>query len=161
MAWKEYRVRLRKGERQKLKDLVRKGVEKARVINRARILLMADETPKGQKKTDAEISGTLGVCLRMVAVTREKYFQGGLKEALHDRPRAGHPRKLDGRREAMLTTIACSSAPQGHSRWTLRLLADRMVELRQVDSISHETVRRTLKKTTLSRGNTSSGASGR
>ena len=161
MARKEYRVRLSSRERGKLSDLATKGVERARVITRARILLLADESPKGLRKTDVEIAGTLGVALRTVAVAREKFSKGGTHEALYDRPRSGHPKKLGDHEEAMLTMIACSTAPEGHSRWTLRLLADRMVELQQVDSLSHETVRRRLKKTRSSHGSGSTGASGR
>ena len=161
MAWKEYRVRLRSVERRQLAGLAAKGVERARVITRARILLLADESPKGPRKTDREIAQTLGVGLRTVAFVREKFSRGGTPEALYDRPRSGHPKKLGDREEAMLTTIACSAAPEGRSRWTLRLLADRMVVLEQVDSISYETVRRTLKKTTSSHGSGNTGASGR
>lgn len=161
VARKEYRVRLRSTDREKLRKLATKGVERARVITRARILLLADESAKGPRKTDPEIAQTLGVALRTVAVAREKFSRGGTQEALYDRPRSGHPKKLGDRGEAMLTTIACSTAPEGYSRWTLRLLADRMVELEQVDTLSHETVRRTLKKTRSSRGSGSTGASGK
>ena len=138
--------------------MVHKGVQKARVINRARILLMADERVKEGCRSDQEIASTLEICLRMVAATREKYCRFGLRQALGEKPRSGHPPKLSGKGEAMLTTIACTDAPQGRSRWTLRLLADKLVEIREVQSISHETVRRVLKKTTSSRGRRSSGA---
>jgi len=158
MGGKRYRVRLRKRERGQLQAVVHKGVQKARVINRARILLMADESRRGENKSDGEISKTLGICLRMVAATREKYWRFGLRQALEEKPRSGHPPKLSGSVEAILTTIACTDAPQGRSRWTLRMLADKLVEIKEVESISHETVRRTLKKTTLSRGRRSSGA---
>jgi len=161
MGGKSYRVFLRLKDRRRLQALVHKGVQKARVINRARILLLADERTEEGRKTDGEISKALGVGLRMVAATREKYFRFGLQQALAEKPRPGHPRKLSGKGEAMLTTIACSDAPEGRSRWTLRLLADRLVELKEVDSIAHETVRRTLKKTNSSRGKRSTGALGR
>ena len=161
MGGKRYRVRLRKRERGQLQDLVHKGVQKARVINRARILLMADEGSGGKKKGDGEISKTLGICLRMVAATREKYWRIGLRQALGEKPRSGHPPKLSGKGEAMLTAIACTDAPAGRRRWTLRLLADKLVEMKEVESISHETVRRALKKTTSSRGRRSTGASER
>ena len=136
-------------------------MQKAWVINRARILLLADERTKNGRKTDREISKALGVGLRMVAATREKYFRFGLQRALTEKPRPGHPPKLSGKGEALLTTIACSDAPEGRTRWTLRLLADKLVELKEVDSIAHETVRRALKKTSLSRGKRSSGVSGK
>ena len=161
MGGKRYRVFLRPRDRTKLKALVHKGVQKARVINRARILLMADEKVREGHKSDVEITKALGVSLRMVAVTREKYFRYGLQPALGEKPRSGHPPKLSGKGEALLTTIACSDAPEGRTRWTLRLLADKLVELKEVDSIAHETVRRALQKTTPSRGKRSSGALGK
>jgi len=97
----------------------------------------------------------------MVAVTRQKYFRYGLQQALAEKSRSGHPRKLSGKGEALLRTIARSDAPEGRTRWTLRLLADKLVELKEVDSIAHETVRRALKKTSSSRGRKSSGALGK
>jgi transposase len=161
MGWKKYRVFLRLKDRRQLEAVVHKGVQKARVINRARILLMADERANAGRKSDGEICKALGISLRMVAATREKYFRFGLRQALAEKPRSGHPPKLSGKGEALLTTIACSDAPGGRSRWTLRLLADKLVELKEVDSIAHETVRRALKKTTSSRGKRSTGASGK
>jgi transposase len=161
MGGKSYRVLLRLKDRKRLQALVHKGVQKARVINRARILLLADERTKEGRKTDGEICRALGVSLRMVAATREKYFRFGLQPALAEKPRPGHPQKLSGKGEALLTTIACSDAPAGRTRWTLRLLADKLVELKEVDSIAHETVRRALKKTSSSRGKRSSGVSGK
>jgi transposase len=161
MGWKKYRVYLRLKERKQLQQLVHKGVQKAMVINRARILLMADEKVKEGCKSDEVISKALGISLRMVAATREKYSRYGLRQALAEKQRSGHPPKLSGKGEALLTTIACSDAPQGRTRWTLRLLADKLVELKEVDSIAHETVRRVLKKTTSSRGKRNSGASDR
>jgi transposase len=161
MARKEHRVRLPRDERSKLEDLVHRGSGKARMINRARVLLMADERAAEGGKTDAVIAKTLGLALGTVTTVRRRYCQEGLEGALKERPRSGQPKKMGDRQEAMLTTIACSTAPEGHSRWTLRLLADRMVELGQVESLSHETVRRTLKKTKSSRGSGSTGASGR
>lgn len=157
MGGKRYRVVLRLKERKHLQALVHKGVQKARVINRARILLMADERAKEACKTDREICKALGVSPRMVAATREKYLRFGLRQALAEKPRSGHPPKLSGKGEALLTTIACSDPPEGRTGWTLRLLADKLVELREVDSIAHETVRRVLKKTTSSHGRKSSG----
>ena len=121
MGGKSYRVFLRVKERKQLQALVHKGVQKARVINRARILLMANESIGGEHKSDAEISKILAICLRMVAATREKYWRLGLPQALGEKPRSGHPVKLSGKGEAILTTIACTDAPQGRSRWTLRL----------------------------------------
>ena len=161
MGGKSYRVFLRVKERKQLQALVHKGVQKARVINKARILLMADERVKEGHKSDGQISKALVISLRMVAATREKYSRFGLRQTLAEKPRSGHPPKLSGKGEAMLTAIACSDAPQGRTRWTLRLLADKLVELKEVDSIAHETVRRVLKKTISNRGRKSSGALGK
>lgn len=161
MGGKSYRVFLQVKERKQLQALVHKGVQKARVINRARILLMADERVKEGHKSDEQISKALGISLRMVAATRQKYSRFGLQQTLVEKPRSGHPPKLSGKGEAILTAIACSDAPQGRARWTLRLLADKLVELKEVDSIAHETVRRVLKKTISNRGRRSTGASGK
>jgi len=161
MGGKSYRVLLPIKERKQLQALVHKGVQKARVINRARILLMADERVKDGHKSDGDICKALGISPRMVAATREKYWRFGLRQALGEKPRTGHPPKLSGKGEALLTTIACSNAPEGRTRWTLRLMADKLVELKEVDSIARETVRRVLKKTTSSRGKRNSGALGK
>ena len=155
---KEYRVRLRSRERERLTSLVRKGVGKARMISRARLLLMADEAQPGGGKKDAEIARTLGLALSTVAQIRRRYSTEGMEAALTERPRSGQPRKLGAREEAMLTTLACSSPPEGRSRWTLRLLADRMVELDQGEAISHQKLRPALKKTSLNRGSAKGGA---
>ncbi len=93
-----------------------------------------------------------------VSRVRRRFVEGGLERALNDRPRPGQRRKLDGKQEAHLVAVACSSAPEGHTRWTLRLLADRVVKLEFTDSISRETVRQLLKKTNSSRGRRRNGA---
>jgi transposase len=113
---------------------------------------MADE---GRQNT--LIAQTLSITTMPVYTVRRRFQTEGLG-ALYDRPRPGKPRKLDGKAEARLTAIACSEPPKGHERWTVRLLADRLVELDIVDSISHKTVWETLKKTTSSRGRSTSGA---
>lgn len=148
MPAKCYHVRLMPEDCQHLKRLVNTGTAKARTLTRARILLLADEGPKGPAKADWQIVDSLGVCLRTVAVTRERFVQGGLQAALYEQPRPGQPRKLSGKARAHLTALACSHPPEGHARWTLRLLADRAVELGLAGSLSHETVRQVLKKTT-------------
>jgi len=158
MPKKIYHVYLTEEEREYLKKLVSRGTEKARKLTRARILLLADESEAGPAKKDREIVESLGVCMRTVAKTRERYFQEGLEAALEERPRPGGKPKLTGRGEAMLTAIACSDPPEGYGRWTIRLLADKLVEMGVVDSISRETVRRALKKTSLSRGRRRAGA---
>lgn len=95
---------------------------------------------------------SLEVSARTVAVTRQRYMEEGLEGALNEKPRPGKPPKLSGREEAMLTAIACSDPPEGHNRWSVRLLADRLVELDIVDSISREAVRKYLKKGVSSHG---------
>jgi len=152
MRKQKYPVSLSKKQRNELLNIVRKGTRSARVINRARILLMADEG-----HLNKAIAQTLSITTMPVYAVRRRFQTEGLG-ALYDRPRPGKPRKLDGKAEARLTAIACSEPPKGHSRWTVRLLADRLVELDVVDAISHKTVWETLKKTTSSRGRNASGA---
>ena len=149
---KKYRVFLNGKKRSDLKRLVNTGTEKARKLTRARILLLADESPSGPSKKDKEIMEALGVCARTVALTRQRFTEGDIEEALNEKPRSGRPREFTGRDEAKLTLIACSDPPEGRSRWSVRLLADKMVELEVVDSISRESVRKYLKKGISSRG---------
>ena len=114
-------------------------------ITRARILLMAHES-----KTDTHIIDNLTVARNTIRTVRSRYIKGGLKLALNERPRSGAPEKFTGRQRAKITAIACSEAPEGRSRWTLRLIADKVVELGISEEISYKTVERTLKKTNLS-----------
>ncbi len=141
MTLKIYIVKLGREERQTLLALTRKGEIKARMMKRAMILLKADEG-----MTDPQIMAALNVSRPTVERIRKRFVEGGLEKALNEDPRPGQKRKLDGRGEAHLVVIACSDPPAGHDHWTLRLLAGKLVELSVVDSISHETVRRTLKK---------------
>ena len=129
-------------ERQELIELTHKGEIKARQFKRAMILLKADEG-----LTDAQIMAALACSRPTVERTRQRFVAGGLEKALDEDPRPGQTRKLDGRGEAVLIATACSKAPEGHTHWTMRLLAGKLVELGVVESISHETVRQTLKKT--------------
>jgi transposase len=152
MRKQKYPVSLTKKQRNELLSIVRKGTNSARVINHARILLMAE---KGDLNKD--IARALSITVMPVYAVRRR-FQTEALDALYDRPRPGKPRKLDGKAEARLTAIACSEPPKGHIRWTVRLLADRLVELDVVDAISHKTVWETLKKTTSNRGKNISGA---
>jgi transposase len=147
MPAKKYIVDLTSEERQELLELTRKGNESVRKVRRARILLRADDGWK-----DKEIEVALDTSSTTIERTRKRFVEGGLEKALNEDPRPGQRRKLDGRGEAHLIALACSEAPAGHSHWTLRLLADKLVELGVVDSISHETVRQRLKKTGLSPG---------
>lgn len=153
MPRKKYIVELTPEERQRLLGLTRKGTVKARMMKRALILLKADEG-----LTDPEIMVAVQVSRPTVERIRKRFVEGGLDKALHEDPRPGQKRKLDGREEATLIALACSQAPVGHSRWTLRLLASKMVDLGVVESLSHETVRSTLKKTNSSLGGRRCGA---
>ena len=158
MSRKQYRVFLNGKKRSILKKMISTGTNKARVITRARILLLANESPKGPAKKDREIMDSLGVSARTVAITRQRFAEGGIEVALEEKPRSGRPPKLTGRDEAMLTVLACSDPPEGRVRWSVRLLADKIVELGIVESISHEAVREYLKKGLSSPGLRSNGA---
>ena len=133
-------------ERTFLQHLLRKGSVKARTYQRATALLELD---RGQTMT--AVAQTLGVSYPTVCSWREKYRAHGLAEALHDRQRSGRPVVIDGPQRARITALACSTAPQGRARWTLRLLADQAVELGHCEQLSHTHARRILKKTTSSR----------
>ena len=142
MPWKKYIINLTDEERQKLLDMTRKGEMKARKFKRAMILLKGDEG-----LTDPQIMAALNVSRPCVERIRKRFVEDGIERALEEDPRPGQKRKLDGRAEAVLIATACSEAPDGHEHWTLRLLAGKLVQLQVVEAISHETVRRTLKKT--------------
>jgi len=143
MPRKKYVINLSAEEQQHLTELTRKGSVKARQFKRAMILLKANEG-----LTDAQIMAAIDVSRPCVERIRKRFVEGGLERALNEDPRPGQRRKLDGRGEAQLIATACSQAPEGHDHWTVRLLAGRLVELGVVESISHETVRLTLKKMT-------------
>ncbi len=145
---KRYVVRLEAEERERLQRLVSVGKGAARKLTRARILLQADESDDGCGWTDEQIAEGLGVSVRTIEHVRRQLVEEGLDATLErHRPRRVYERRLDGAEEAKLVAVCCSKPPDGRKRWTLRLLADRLVELRIVDSISYETVRQTLKKT--------------
>ncbi len=143
----KYVVNLTGAERTELLEIVTKGRASARRLKRAHILLHADEGA-----TDEAIAKALHTTRATVERTRKRFVLGNLQHALTDKFRCGGPRKLNGKQEAFLIATACTAAPEGRTRWTMQLLADRLVELKQVDSVSDETVRRTLKKTNSSRG---------
>jgi len=151
---KKYKVTLAADERQSLQALVSKGKAAAKKLMHARILLKADAAAEGPAWTDDQIAEAVAVNRRTVEHVRQRFVEQGLEAALvrkkQDRP--SRERKLDGAGEARLITLACSKPPQGRATWTLRLLADRLVELQIVASISTETVRQVLKKTNSSRG---------
>lgn len=151
---KQYPVKLTNEERSGLIELTSKGKAGARKINRARILLMVDAG-----KREREIVEMLGIGESTVERTRKRFVEGGVEAALNDKPRSGRPRLLDGKQEAFLVALTCSDSPDGRESWTMQLLADKLVELKLVDSISDETVRQALKKTSLSLGRKPAGVS--
>jgi hypothetical protein len=150
---KQYVVRLTEEERAWLQTMIGRGAAPARAQTHARILLKANQGEAGPGWTDGAISGALEVDPTTVARVRKLYVTEGLEPALHRKaPDRVYRRKLDGEQEARLVAVACSEPPTGHQRWTLRLLADRLVELEVVETVSYETVRQTLKQTGSSRG---------
>lgn len=150
---KKYIVTLTEAERQMLQAMLSKGKAAARKLMHARILLKADASTGGPAWYDDQIAEGLEVGRATVERVRKDFVEEGLEAALERRnPRRQYERRLDGDGEAHLIALACSQAPQGRSRWTLQLLADRMVQLEYVEQISDQTVRRTLKKTSLSLG---------
>ena len=153
-----YTVRLTSAERQGLIDLVTTGKRAASTISRARILLKADVGREGEAWDDEQIADAFDTSLSTIHRVRQAFVEDGLEDALNrKRPTGRQYRKLDGDQEAHLIATACSKAPEGRSRWTLRLLADKLVELQVVESVSPECVRTTLKKTTSSPGCRSNG----
>lgn len=153
MSQKKYVVNLNAIERQQLEELLRGGQHRARKLTRARILLKADDGC-----TDEEIVAALGVGRATVERLRHRFVECGLA-CLHDKPRPGADSKLDEKGEARLLAEACSPAPAGRARWTLELLAERVVALQLTESYSYESVRRVFKKTNSNRGGKSNGVS--
>ena len=149
-------VKLRDDERTVLNDLIKKGKGSARRITRAHILLLAAED-----KTDETIATTLHTSISTIERTRKKFVEGNVEWALNDQPHPKRGSKLDAKGRARLVATACSTPPPGRAKWSLQLLADRLVELKIVDEISDETVRLELKKTNLSHGKKNSGVSRR
>jgi transposase len=151
---KKYRVTLTAEERQQLHSLIAAEKAAAKKLAHARILLKADASPGGPAWTDERIAEAVEVDRTTVERVRQRFVEQGLEAALVRKPqdRPSRERKLDGAGEARLVALACSDPPAGRSAWTLQLLADKLVELQVVDSISDETVRQVLKKTNSSRG---------
>lgn len=149
MPAKRYLVTLSPDERQQFDALVRSGKRSARVITRARILLLTDQGKHGPAWEDRRVAEALGCGQRTVERVRERFVTEGLEAALTHKPqeRPRRQRVLDGAGEAKLIALACSATAQGRKAWTLQMLADKLVELEVVESISKETVRRVLKKT--------------
>src|SRR5262245_36165284 len=148
MPAKRFIVTLTLDEREQLEALARSGKRSARTITRARVLLLADQGEGGPGWGDRQVAEALGCGQRTVERVRERFVSEGLDAALTHKQPANPPRErvLDGAAEARLITLACSATPDGRKAWTLRMLADKLVELEVVETISHETVRRTLKK---------------
>lgn len=144
---KKYVVDLGKEEKGRLEELTNKGTTGARKLRRAQMLLSANEGC-----TDKEIAAVLGAAVTTVERVRKRFVEEGPEAALSERPRPGARRKIDGRQEAYLVALACSDPPEGRKRWSMRMLADRMVEVGLLEEVSGETVRRTLKKGISSRG---------
>lgn len=144
---KKYIMQLSEQEREELTRLVSRGQASARMIRRAQMLLRSDE---GQ--SDEAIAAMLGVTRMAIHNVRKQYVEEGVERTLQRKPGYRPTAVLDGEAEAHLIALACSEPPSGYTRWTLRLLAGRMVELRYVPAVSHETIRHTLKKTNSNRG---------
>jgi transposase len=144
---KRYLVTLTEEERVHLLGLTKKGKVSARKLTRAHVLLQA-----AAGVSDKAIAAALHIGIATVERLRKRFVEGGLDAALSERPRPGGQRKLDGKQEAFLIALACSTPPEGRQSWTMQLLADTLVAVQVVETISDETVRRTLKKTRSNRG---------
>jgi transposase len=149
----KYIINLDEDERRDLEQMTRKGQAPVRRIKRAQILLHASEG-----KTDKEVAHSLRVAEATVFRTRRRFVEQGIEASLKEGPRPGKPRKLNGKQEAFLVALACSQPPEGRQSWTMQMLADQMVTLDIVDTLSDETVRRTLKRGKSSLGKGGNGA---
>jgi len=151
---KKYNVRLSKDERATIKKLMTSGRGPARMFTRARILLKADQSDEGPGWSDERISEALEVTVQTIERVRKQLVEEGFDAVLSRREykQKVSRKKIDGDMEAHLIALSCSDPPEGRARWTLRLLADTVVELGYVENISHEAIRQTLKKTNLNRG---------
>ena len=153
MSLKRYRVTLTSDERQALDQRLRAGRASAPSLTRARVLLKADAGPDGPAWTDTEIADAFDLNVSTIARIRRRFVEHGIEHTLTRRKgKRVYQRKLDGEQEARLVAVACSEPPSGHKRWTLRLLANTLVELDVVETVSYETVRQTLKQTFSNRG---------
>lgn len=148
---KSTRIELTTEQRARLQQLLRAGEASARMLTRARILLLSD-SPAGAWQSAPAVAEALLVHPNTVRNVRQRFIAEGLEAALHERPRPGATPKLTGEIEAQLTRLACSEPPAGHATWSLRLLADKLVEVTTLDSVHHDTVGEWLKKTRSSPG---------
>jgi putative transposase len=151
------KLHLSSQQRMQLQKLVRSGKALSRTITKARVLLLTDYST-GQHMTDADIAATLQVSMPTIGRVRRRCMADGVAAAVHDRARSGKPPKITGEIEARLIVLACSDPPEGHTQWTLRLLADRVVELGYIDRISHVAIAKRLKKMHLNPGKSNPGA---
>jgi len=152
---KKYKVTLSKTERDELHDIVTKGKRKAKTIRNALILLNSDEGEHSDKVKNVDVAKVLQIGDRTIDRLKKVFVEEGLDIALHGKTEVSpnyHKRIIDGEAEAHLVALCCSDPPEGFAQWSLRLLAGQMVELKYVESVSYETIRRTLKKTNLSLG---------
>ena len=143
---------LEQGDRSKLESMLNKGKFQSNEIKRAEILIKSDDG-----KSVAEIATEVDRCEGTVRNIRNKYIEGGLDMALYDSPRPGAPKKIYSEHEALITAIACSEVPEGHSHWTLRMIGDKMVELTEIQSVNTSTICRVLKKVNSNPGKIFSG----
>ena len=142
----QLKLHLTSQQRRQLDKLIRSGAAPARTLTKARILLLTDYS-QGAHRTDQDIASALRVSMPTIWRVRKRCVEEGLEAALHDRARPGRPPKITGEIEAQITVLACSDPPPGHAKWSLRLLADKTVELGYLDSISHVAISNRLKKT--------------
>jgi transposase len=153
-----YTIKLTKNEVEELMSIINKGSHTSQTFRTAYILLNCDDGKYSQKVTNEQISKVLKVGMRTIDRVKKKFIDDGMEACLERRPTTRvYERKTDGDIEAKLITLCCSEPPKGFARWSLRLLADKMVELKYVESISHVTVRKVLKKTNLSLGKLKAG----
>lgn len=144
----KYKVTLTKEERDQLNAIISKGYHSAQQFRTAYILLNCDEGAYGEKLINEQVSGVLQISMRMIDRVKQRFVEEGFEACLDRKPLSKtKPKKADGEVEAHLIALSCSKAPEGFSRWSLRMLADKMVKMEYVDSISYETIRKVLKKT--------------
>lgn len=145
---KIHKVTLTQEEIAQLKAITSKGRKRARVVKNALMLLNVDEGPYGKQRKDEDVADILDVTVRTLENIRKRFVLDGFDIALYGKPRERtYDRKVDGDVEAHLVALSCSKPPEGYAKWSLRLLADKMVELQYIENISHEKVRQVLKKT--------------
>ena len=144
---KRHQVKLSQEERKELEQLTRAGTIAVRKLKRIRILLLSDESELGPAKANQDIAEIVEVSPATVSRIRKRFLDEGLQQAINEKPKSGAPRTFGGDLRATITALACSDPPEGHAKWSLRLLADKVVELEYVDSISHMTIQEVLKKT--------------